>query len=76
MKYISKTLDFHVDEPSVITMGKFDGLHRGHETLIEILKEKTSTDSLKSIVFTFDIPPRSEVTGVEAKVLTTNEEKH
>ena len=40
MKYISKTLDFHVDEPSVITMGKFDGLHRGHETLIEILKEK------------------------------------
>ena len=76
MKYISKTLDFHVDEPSVITMGKFDGLHRGHETLIEILKAKTSTDSLKSIVFTFDIPPRSEVTGVEAKVLTTNEEKH
>ena len=75
MEYISKTLDFHVDEPSVITMGKFDGLHRGHETLIEILKEKTSTDSLKSIVFTFDIPPRSEVTGVEAKVLTTNEEK-
>ena len=75
MEYISKTLDFHVDDPSVITMGKFDGLHRGHETLIEILKEKTSTDSLKSIVFTFDIPPRSEVAGVEAKVLTTNEEK-
>lgn len=75
MEFINKTLDFHVAEPSVITMGKFDGLHRGHETLIEILKEKNASEGLKSIVFTFDIPPKSEVTGVEAKVLTTNEEK-
>ena len=25
MEYISKTLDFHVKEPSVISFGKFDG---------------------------------------------------
>ena len=35
MKYIRDTLNFHVDEPSVITFGKFDGLHRGHEYLME-----------------------------------------
>ena len=35
MEYISKTLDFHVKEPSVISFGKFDGLHRGHEFLME-----------------------------------------
>lgn len=75
MEYISKTLDFHVDEPSVITMGKFDGLHRGHETLIDIIKEKNIECGLKSIVFTFDIPPKASVSGVESKVLTTNEEK-
>ena len=26
---------FHVKEPSVISFGKFDGLHRGHEFLME-----------------------------------------
>mgnify|MGYP000152265275 CR=1 FL=1 len=27
MKYIKDTLDFKIEEPSVITLGKFDGLH-------------------------------------------------
>ena len=35
MKYIKNTLDFHVGEPTVISLGKFDGIHRGHELLIE-----------------------------------------
>ena len=31
MKYIKNTLDFYVGEPTVISLGKFDGIHRGHE---------------------------------------------
>ena len=42
MEYIKNTLKFHVDEPTVITLGKFDGLHRGHELLMESLHEKCS----------------------------------
>lgn len=37
MKYIKNTLDFHVEEPTVISLGKFDGIHRGHELLMEKL---------------------------------------
>lgn len=35
MKYIKDTLDFKIEEPSVITLGKFDGLHSGHRYLME-----------------------------------------
>lgn len=39
MKYIYNTTDFTSEVPSAITLGKFDGLHRGHQKLIrEILR--------------------------------------
>ena len=75
MEYISKNLDYRQSAPSVITLGKFDGLHRGHELLIEKQKELCSLHNYKSVVFTFDIPPRKEVSGDGGEVLTTNEEK-
>ena len=75
MEYISKTLDFHVKEPSVISFGKFDGLHRGHEFLMEKQIEQSNLHGYKRIIFTFDIPPKSEVLGVESKVIITNDEK-
>lgn len=75
MKYFSDTLEFHVNEDSVITLGKFDGLHRGHELLIEEIANQKKLYGLKSIVFTFDIPPRKKVSDIQAKELTINEEK-
>lgn len=73
MKYIKNTLDFTISEPSVISLGKFDGLHMGHRYLMEEV-EKGKREGLKSVVFTFDIPPKSiHETGY--KVLSTNEEK-
>lgn len=44
MKYIKNTLDFHVEEPTVISLGKFDGIHRGHELLMENLRRKRRKD--------------------------------
>lgn len=76
MKYIRNTLEFHIEEASVITLGKFDGLHRGHELLMENLYAKSSEKGLKSVVFTFDVPPKQRTEGIEGYVLTTNEEKH
>lgn len=73
MKYIKNTLDFTISEPSVISLGKFDGLHMGHRYLMEEV-EKGKREGLKSVVFTFDIPPKS-IHETEYKVLSTNEEK-
>lgn len=74
MKYISKTTEFYIEEPTVMSLGKFDGIHRGHELLMEHLSAKKE-EGLSAVIFTFDIPPRKNVSNVEAKVLTTNEEK-
>lgn len=76
MEYIRDTLDFKVNTPSVITLGKFDGLHRGHELLMEELKNKSVENHCNAIVFTFDVPPLNTVNNQKNKVLTTNAEKH
>ena len=76
MEYIRNTQKFRVLEPSVITLGKFDGLHRGHELLMENLKNASANAGYKTIVFTFDIPPKNKVDKAEYKVLTTNSARH
>ncbi|MBQ8625742.1 MAG: bifunctional riboflavin kinase/FAD synthetase [Agathobacter sp.] len=75
MKYIKKTLDFQIEEPTVVTLGKFDGLHRGHEKLMNALMEYSRLHELAAVAFTFDIPPRNRLEDITSKVLTTNEEK-
>ena len=47
MKYIKNTLDFHVEEPTVISLGKFDGIHRGHELLMEKLASMSCKAAIK-----------------------------
>lgn len=75
MKYITKTLDFYVEEPTAVTLGKFDGLHRGHDLLMQTVLEYSNMHNLASVAFTFDMPPRNRVEEIVANVLTTNEEK-
>ena len=47
----NKIEDFHIEEPTALSLGKFDGVHRGHEALIEHLLEKKK-EGLKAVVFT------------------------
>jgi len=74
MIYLKGTTKFQIEEPTVVTFGKFDGIHRGHKMLLDNLLEKKK-EGLKAVVFTFDIPPRKEVQGDSGEVLTTNDEK-
>lgn len=74
MEYIKGKTTFKIEEPTVLSLGKFDGLHRGHELLMDYVFRK-KTEGLKAAIFTFDIPPKRNVENIPAKVLTTNEEK-
>ncbi len=76
MQYIKNTLDFKIEEETIITLGKFDGLHRGHELLMQSLFKYQKELNLKTVVFTFDRPPKNEIQHINQKVLTTNAEKH
>ena len=58
MQYITNTLEFKIEENTVISLGKFDGLHRGHELLMKNLMQKKQEHGYQAVVFTFDIPPR------------------
>ncbi len=62
--------------PSVVTVGNFDGVHRGHQLLIDQLKQRAERGKLNSVVLTF-IPHTSAVLAPESnhRVLTTFEEK-
>lgn len=74
MEYITGTTEFHIEEPTVISFGKFDGLHRGHERLMDCMLKKRR-QGLKTVVFTFDIPPKKLAQHEEGRVITTNAEK-
>ena len=46
MEYIHGTEGFKLDKPSAVTLGKFDGVHLGHQKLISIVREKADELSL------------------------------
>lgn len=66
--------EFHIEEPTALSLGKFDGVHRGHEELIRYLLKKKQ-EGLKAAVFTFDIPPKQLTENNNYRVLSTNGER-
>lgn len=46
-------------EPTAVALGNFDGVHLGHQKLIEKAVEKAKEDGLKSAVFTFSNHPKN-----------------
>ena len=76
MKYITQSMTFEIQEPTILTLGKFDGLHRGHELLFQCMaKKKQEQRGLKAVIFTFDIPPKERVQNIRMQALTTSSEK-
>ena len=74
MNVFTGTIDFQIDEDTVVAIGKFDGVHRGHEKIFRKMLEYRSK-GLKLAIFTFDTPPGSVVSAADNSVLTTSIEK-
>ncbi len=73
MRYEKDFKHLQLTEDTVLSLGKFDGLHRGHKLLMDAVFEKKQL-GLKAAIFTFDIPPKS-VASHKQQVITTNTEK-
>jgi riboflavin kinase / FMN adenylyltransferase len=65
-----------VSDPAVLTVGTFDGIHRGHAAVIETLVHEARLRRQRSVVVTFDPHPLVIVQPDRApQLLTTPDEK-
>jgi len=60
---------------SYLTIGVFDGVHRGHREIIKKLVNDAHTNQSPAVVLTFDPHPASVLTGKEIRLLTTPDER-
>ncbi len=70
-----KTKDFKITEPTVVTIGKFDGEHRGHKKIFDKMSFIAKEKKLKKAIFSFDISPSKIIDGLKQSRLTTNQER-
>lgn len=74
MHYITGTREFCIEEPTVVTLGKFDGLHRGHQKLLkEVFRFRKK--GYRAAVFTFETAPGTLMKGKLQTMITTNAER-
>ncbi len=64
---------FTINKPSIVTIGKFDGIHIGHRKLINEAAKADKSDFC-TVVFTFDMSPSDFFTSAQ-KMIYTNAEK-
>ena len=57
MRYIADTTEFQITEPTIVTLGKFDGRHRGHQKLLRAMKDLKGKTGWATAIFTFSIAP-------------------
>jgi riboflavin kinase/FMN adenylyltransferase len=60
MKIITQGTDLGV-QGSVVSIGMFDGVHRGHRKVLGLLRERGRALGLQTVVVTFDPHPRAVV---------------
>lgn len=75
MRVITGTREFQIEEPTAVTIGKFDGRHKGHQKLLREMLCFKERQGLKAAVFTFDMAPSGVMRGQIQTVITTNQER-
>jgi riboflavin kinase/FMN adenylyltransferase len=60
---------------SWLTVGVFDGVHRGHQEIMKRLTAGAHANGVSAVVLTFDPHPASVLSGHEIKCLTLPEER-
>lgn len=62
-------------QPTVIALGFFDGVHRGHGALLRRTVERAAALGATPAVFTFDRPPKEVVTGRPVPLINSPEDR-
>jgi riboflavin kinase/FMN adenylyltransferase len=65
----------HLEQPSMVTIGVFDGLHRGHQYLIRALVEQARAAKCLAVVVTFFPHPDAVLRGIKGRYYLTTPKK-
>ncbi len=63
------------DAPSLVAIGNFDGVHRGHQAVLAAAAARARTRGLVPLVLTFDPHPLEVLAGLQLDRLTDEERK-
>ena len=74
MEIIRNINEYHSFHPTVVSVGKFDGVHQGH-MLLKKHMDGFADRGLASCMVTFDIPPSDGIAGGSSALLVTREER-
>lgn len=69
MKYFHGTTDFYIEGDTAVTLGKFDGVHRGHQKLMRHIKKLEEEKRVGSVCFALNACKGS-------LLLTREEQRH
>ena len=75
MDYIRGLEAYQDSRETAITLGKFDGMHLGHQKLIQKVHQLKMKNCVRSVVFAFDMIPLFEKLGIPREGLMSNEER-
>ena len=76
MKTYNSASAFNGKNPTVVTIGTFDGVHLGHKSILKRLVQTAKEDNLESVVLTFFPHPRWVLQqSSELKLINTIDER-
>tara|TARA_S200000501_G_scaffold51427_1_gene41379 strand:- start:30276 stop:31187 length:912 start_codon:yes stop_codon:yes gene_type:complete len=60
-----------ISDSSIITIGNYDGFHKGHKFIISKMRELANDNNLKTVLLTFNPHTKTIISNSNFKVLTT-----
>jgi len=76
MQILSNLFEIKLYKSTIATIGTFDGIHIGHQKILNSLARFAKENSLKSVVITFDPHPRKVINKKNSiELINTIEEK-
>lgn len=75
MTHITDLAHAHLDQPSIVTIGVFDGVHRGHHHLIQRLVEEARASQRLAVALTFFPHPDIVLRGLQGRYYLTSPEQ-
>lgn len=76
MKHVYSLVEANLPERSIVTIGVFDGVHKGHQYLIQRLVEEAHSTGRLAVALTFFPHPDIVLRGLQGRYyLTTPEQK-